>query len=227
MNNETQIVDLALENLQKTAGITGIWKPGALKELDGQLELKLNNKTIKLNTEIKRELRGHNLPQIEAMAARFNPLIVVAQYIFPKIKEELREKGIAYLETNGNIFLKQKENFIWLDLQKAALPYVEKTNRAYTKTGAKILFYFLLNEDLLNLPYREIAKLTGVALGNINYVITGLREQNFLLKLDQYRYKFQNKRELLNKWVTAYEKRLKPTLEIGTFRFVKGDAFID
>ena len=227
MNSEAQIVELALKSLQRNTGITGTWKPTGIKELDGQLELKLNNKTIKLNAEIKRELRRQNLPQIGVLSEQFDPLMVVAQYIFPKIKEELREKGIAYLETNGNIFLKQQDNFIWLELQKALPPQVEKMSRAFTKTGLKVLFYFLLNEDLLNLPYREIATLTDVALGNINYVISGLKEQNFLLKLSQHQYKFQNKKELFEKWITAYEKRLKPTLEIGTFRFVKPDDFFN
>jgi len=225
MNKEVQIAELALENLQKHAGITGKWKPVGVKELDGKLELRLNNKTIRFNAEIKREIRAYNLPQIKVYAKGFAPLIVIAQYILPKIKEELRDNGIAYLETNGNIFLKQQENFIWLEGQKATPPLIEKNNRVFTKTGLKILFYYLVNEDLLNLPYRDIAKFTGVALGNINYVIAGLKEQNFLLKFDQHQYKIQSKKELLNKWITAYEKKLKPTLEIGTFRFVRADEF--
>lgn len=226
MNTEAQIAALALENLQKNAGITGNWKETAAKELDGKVELKLNNKTIRFNAEVKRELRGHNLPQIKGYAERFEPLMVIAHYILPKIKVELRKNGIAYLETNGNIFLKRDDNFIWLEGQKATPPQIEKNNRAFTKTGIKILFYYLLKEDLLNLPYREMAKLTGVALGNINYVLTGLKEEKFLLKLNKHQYKIQNKEELLQKWITAYEKKLKPTLQVGTFRFLKTDDFL-
>jgi hypothetical protein len=225
MNTEAQIVELALENLQKNAGITGVWKPIGIKELDGKLELKLNNKNVKFNTEIKKELRGHQIQRILAQAERFNPLIVIAQNIFPKIKEELRRHQVAYLETNGNIFLNQDGHFIWLDLHKALPVKEEKVNRTFTKTGLKVLFCFLLNEDLLNLTYRDIATLADVALGNINYVITGLKEQNFLLKVGENRYKLQNKKELFEKWIAAYEKRLKPTLEIGTFRFAKADDF--
>jgi hypothetical protein len=226
MNTEAQITTLALENLQKNAGIIGNWRPVARKELDGKVEFKWNNKTIKFNAEIKRELRGYNLPQIIDYAERFKPLIVIAQYILPKIKDELRQNGIAYLETNGNIFLKLDNNFIWLEVQKTIPLQIEKTNRAFTKTGLKILFYYLVNEDLLNRPYREMAKLTGVALGNINYVLTGLKEENFLLKINKQQYKLQNKKELLNKWITAYDKKLKPGLELGTFRFVKTDEFL-
>ena len=62
MNTYLKIVELALENLQKTVGITGNWNPSGVKELDGKIEMKLNNTTVKLNAEVKRELRGHNLP---------------------------------------------------------------------------------------------------------------------------------------------------------------------
>ena len=227
MNTETQIVELALENLQKNTGITGVWKPIARKEIDGKVELKLNNKTVKINAEIKKELRGHQLQQTLALAETFHPLMVVAQNIFPKIKEELRKNGVAYLETNGNIFLNQDGNFIWLDLHKALPAKEEKVNRAFTKTGLKVLFYFLLNEGLLNLTYRDIAALADVALGNINYVITGLKEQNFLIKLDENQYKLQSKKELFEKWIIEYEKKMKPTLEIGTFRFAKADDFLN
>jgi len=227
MNKDNQIAELALESLKKNAGITGTWKPvrGITERLDGKLELKLNSKIVKLNAEVKSELKGHDLQKILAMAAEFNPLIVIAQYIYPRIKEELREKGIAYLETNGNIFLKQQGNLIWLELQKGTPPKIEKINRAFSKTGLKVLFYFLLKEDLVNLPYREISTLTDVALGNITYVITGLKEQNFLLKLGQHQYKIQNKKELFENWITAYERRLKPDLEIGTFRFARREDF--
>lgn len=35
----------------------------------------------------------------------------------------------------------------------------------------------------------------------------------------------QNKKELLNKWIAAYEEKLKPSLEVGTFRFLNEEDF--
>src|ERR1035437_6918498 len=104
---ENEIAHIALENLQKNVGITGRWRDFGPKELDGQVEIIYENQTITFNAEIKQELRNHQLPQIFALANLFKPLIVIAQRIFPKIKEELRGKHIAYLEVNGNIYLKQ------------------------------------------------------------------------------------------------------------------------
>ena len=225
--NEDEIVNIALQNLNKNAGITGNWNNHAQNELDGKLDLIINNRPIKFNIEIKQELRQHQLPKIIQQAERYTPLMIVANRIFPKIKEELRKTGIAYLETNGNIWLEQNGILIWMDNQKPLPNIKNKTTRAFTKTGLKVLFHFLLQEHDINLPYREIANITGVGLGNINYVINGLKEMNFLVKLNKDEYKLVNKKELLDKWITTYPEKLKPTLQIGTFRFVKQDDFND
>ena len=222
---EYEIIHIALENLQKNVGITGSWAEHGVKELDGKMELMVDNTTLKFNVEIKKELRNHQMPKIIEQAHRLGPMMVVANRIFPKIKEELRQHEIAYLETNGNIWLKQKGTFIWVDTQKPLQEIKDKGNRAFTKTGLKVLFHFLLHENDINLPYRELANIIEVGLGNINYVITGLKELGFLIKLNKDEYRLTNKKELLDKWLTAYGEKLKPALQTGTFRFLREGDF--
>lgn len=221
-----EIVHKALENLDKTV-ITGVLKKTAPKDLDGEIDLLIDNQHYRLFIEIKKELRNHQLPKIQELAEKHkNNFLVVAERIFPKIKEELRYNKIPYLEGNGNIWLKKGKIFLWIDTNKELKTKKEKTNRAFTKTGLKVLFHFLLNEDTVNQTYRELAHVTGVGLGNINYVINGLKENNYLVKLDKTRYKLVNKKELLEKWMIAYQERLKPELFIGAFRLVKSEDFI-
>jgi hypothetical protein len=222
-----EIIDIALENLHKNAGITGKWAEYGLKDLDGQMELVIENQLLKFNTEIKQELRNHQLPKIIDQAQQTGPLMVVANRIFPKIKEELRHNHIAYLEANGNIYLKQGNIMLWLDGQKPAQTKTEKGNRAFTKTGLKVLFHFLLDEQLVQLRYREIAKITHVALGNVNYIMNGLKELNFVIEVSSKTFRLNNKKELLQKWMVAYEERLKPALLMGTFRFLKEEDFLN
>ena len=81
---EYEIVDMALENLQKNAGITGNWEEYGLNELDGQIELFVENQPLKFNIEIKQELRNHQLPKIIDQAQHLGPLMVIANRIFPK-----------------------------------------------------------------------------------------------------------------------------------------------
>lgn len=222
---EQEIIHLALENLKKQTHILGSWRPAVNKGVDGEVALELDGRSLKYYTDIKSELRNHHLQQIQARNKEYHPLMVVAVRLFPKIKEELRNENIAYLEANGNIFLKDNGSLVWIDAND---PYPVETktgSRAFTKTGLKVLFQFLLDETWVNKPYRQIAEQTGTGIGNITNIITGLKQEGFLLPISKNEYRLHNKTALLDKWVTAYDLRLKPTLKIGTFRFLKEQDF--
>ena len=223
---EIEIVNIALENLAKT-GIKGTLKKGAPKELDGEVDLLIDNQHCRLFIEVKRELRNHQLPQIQEFAKKYkNNFLVVAEKIFPKIKEELRHNQIPYLEVNGNLWLKKEKFFVWIDTNKELIAEKEKINRAFTKTGLRVIFHFLLDDENVNQTYRELANITRVGLGNINYVINGLKEEGYLIKLNKTKYKLINKKELIEKWMVAYKDRLKPALFIGRFKFLKDEDYI-
>jgi hypothetical protein len=221
-----ELVEVAIDNLQNNLGIVSRWEEPGVDGLSGKLHLSIDNQIIRLNVLVRSELRSHQLPGITEQSSRYGNLMVVANNIFPKIKEELRKNKIAYLETNGNIWLQQNGTLLWIDTQKPVTVSKKTGNRAFTKTGLKVLLHFLLHERDINLPYRDIAALTGVGLGNVNYIITGLREMGFLLKLDKKQYKLINKKELLEKWMSAYSERLQPALKIGTFRFLHEEDLI-
>jgi hypothetical protein len=224
---ENNIIEIAIENLWNNYFLEATWKPMYNKQIDGVLDIFINNLAIEFKVQVKQELRNHQLDKIVEMAKQHKPLMIVAQRIFPKIKEELRQNEIAYLETNGNIYLKTKNKFLWLDAQKPLPPEKANTNRAFSKTGLKVIFHLLIDKDLINMPYRNIAKQTEVALGNINYVINGLKEMNFLIQQNKEIKSLNNKTELIDKWVTAYIEKLKPSLKIGNFRFLKEEDFVN
>lgn len=83
-----------------------------------------------------------------------------------------------------------------------------------------MIFHFLLDPTLINRTYREIAELTEVALGNINYVMNGLKNEGYIVSLTKNEYKLTRQKELFEKWIALYHQRLKPTLKIGEFRFM-------
>ena len=220
----TEIVYIALENLRKNTHIMGEWKDYAIGKdngIDGEIVLNIDNQKIRIFTEVKKALRNHQLYQIEEMANANKPFLLVAEHIFPKIKEELRRREIAYLEANGNIYLKEPGIYLWIDNQKPIQQEKEQVNRAFTKTGLRAIYHFLLNEEIVNYPYREIARMAEIGLGNVNNVMNGLKQAGFLIKMNKDEYRLVNKKELLEKWMVAYEEKLKPALRIGNFRFLK------
>ncbi|GCC51327.1 hypothetical protein SanaruYs_15500 [Chryseotalea sanaruensis] len=215
---EEEIIDKALENLEKQTQIMGKWAQNGPKELDGQLTLTLENERLKFNTEIKTELRNHLIPQILEYNQRFDPFMLVVGRIFPKIKEQLRQHNVAYLEANGNFFLKKNQKWFFIDNNPPLPVEQDNRNRAFTKTGLKVLFEFLLDKKLITQPYRQIAEYTQTAVGGITNIIQGLKQEGFVVPLNKNEIKLINKEELIRKWVEAYEYTLKPTLKIGTFR---------
>jgi hypothetical protein len=224
---ETEIVKIALENLLVHTGIKGEWKNSDLNEYDGNVILYFKNNNVQFFTQVRKELRQQQLSIIEEKAEIYSPFMVIAELIFPKIKEELRQQNIAYIESNGNIYVNNQTNYIWIETQKSNKQGKEKVNRAFTKTGLKLLFNILLCDELINLPYREIARLTGIAFANINYIINGLKEKGFIIQIDKKHIKLVNKTDLLRTWVDRYDERLKPDLHIGNFRFLDQEDFIN
>jgi len=220
-----EIVHIAIENLIKTAEVDGNWTEQTNQELDGVLTLFIGNGKVAFNAEIKKELRNHQITQLEYYARKYPPFMIIAGRIFPKIKEELRKLKIAYLEANGNVFFDVNRYRYHIEANIPFQTPKEKQNRAFTKTGVKVLFHFLINPELINLPHREIAEITGVAHGNIAYIFNGLKENGFLARLNKNTFQLMNKKELLDKWMVAYKETLQPTLEIGRFRFANEENF--
>lgn len=221
---EGEIIEKALENLKKETQIMGKWVQNGPKELDGQLTLTLENERIRFNTEIKTELRNHIIPQILDYNNRYAPFLLVVGRLFPKIKEQLRQHNVAYLEANGNFFLKKDQKWFFIDTNPPLPAKTDNRNRAFTKTGLKVVFEFLLDKTLVNRPYRQIAEQTQTAVGNVTNIIQGLRQEGFILQQTKNEIVITNKEELIKKWVEAYEYNLKPTIKIGTFRFANPET---
>src|SRR2546428_6066244 len=218
------LVDQALENLNHIKGIKAKWLKSATKELDANLEVIYNNTDQTFFVENRKELRNHQLPGLIEKAKKFRPFLILAETIFPKIKEELQRQEIAYLDAAGNVFLRTDNIFIWKENNKAVELPKETQNRAFSKAGLKVVFHLLLDKKLINAPYREIAATAQVALGNINYVINGLKELRYVMQIGKI-HNLVDKQELLNRWIDAYGEKLKPTLLIGRFRFAKNTDF--
>ena len=223
---EEHIILNALEKLEKTTGIKTKFKPVVKgKFIDGTVDFIIKNKVTTFFIEAKKELRAHHLPNITEQATKHKPMLVIAQTIFPKLKEELRKQKIAYLDDAGNAYINYQDLVIWIDGQKKEEKGNTVTNRAFTKAGLKVVFHLLADERLINLPYRELAKMAEVGLGNINYIMTGLKDMGYVLQFDNKRKTLQKKKELLDRWMGGFAETLKPAIHIGNFRFVNAIEF--
>ncbi len=220
---EQKIVDAALDNLMKHSGIQAFYSPKPKKDLDGEIDFKFQTGKELFVVEVKREIRNYQLPMIKEMAKRNKKLLIIAETIFPKIKEEFRKQGIGYLDSAGNIFIQTPKHHLWIEGHKNKNIGTEKSNRSFNAAGLRLIYFLLLDEININLPQRIISERTGVSLGNVNYIIKELKELEFLIVRKRKEFHLLNKNNLIERWIVGFEEKLKPTLHIGNFRFLKDE----
>jgi hypothetical protein len=173
----------------------------------------------KFTAEYKLEPRLMHLPYFNARNFDSGPILVIANHISGPVKEEFLKAKINYVDVAGNIYIDDAPILIYVDgLKRKQLKETNK-NRAFTKTGLKVVFAFLENPQLINLPYRVIADDLTVALDTVHNIINGLKEMGFVLNIGDKKNKLVNLKQLLDRWIQEYDVRLKPDLFIGNFRF--------
>lgn len=214
------LVHLATENLTQITGNLITWLDK--EPQDGVLEFTCNEVVHTFSLVIKQEVRPHQLQEINAYFKDNEHSLLLAAYLSPSLKSELRLQGISYLEASGNAFLIKKGLFLFVDTQKPLVFKKNKGNRAFTKTGLKVLFLLLQHQDAIHLTHRELAAKANVGLGNIPQVLNGLKSTGFLLPLDRASFILDNKKILLDRWVAEYATILRPKLFKDKY-FLKSD----
>lgn len=220
--NEKEIIQVALDKLNSEIPIEWEWTRNEVKDKinDGILTIRMNNRAFNFQTMIKRDLKNHQLFNMIHQKKTADDFLLVAEKLYPNIKKELKENKINYVETNGDIYIKREGIYLYINTNNSINLPRNKGNRAFTKTGLKVVFHLLLQPKLINFTQREIAEIANVALGNIPQVINGLLETNFILKLTKKEYIINDYEKLLFKWIAEYEQTLKPTLYRQRFKLL-------
>ena len=171
--------------------------------------------------EVKRGVRpatlGTVLHQIERLGQQ---ALLVTDYVTPPMAETLKARRVPFLDAAGNAYLEHPGVLIWVKGQKPAAPLVPQAlGRAFQPTGLQVVFALLCDPARINLPYRELATLAGVAHGTVGWVIPDLQQQGFVAK---YKGKRATRRlyyldRLLAQWADAYARQLRPRLLIGRY----------
>ena len=191
---------------------------------DAVLELTVGKQKTRFWAEVKNEIRETILPnllkQLQGDPERW---LLVCQYIPKPIKETLKNRGINYLETAGNCFIRKDGLFFYINDKTVTAQRQPKDGKLWKQAGLKFLFGILQQPRLLNNPYRAIADVTKVALGNIGPFIEELKEEGYLKEGVENKKPIlflENKELLRNKWIELFNAVLKPKSRLGKFRFI-------
>ena len=221
---ERQIVDKAVEALKHHFPMSIEWEAISNtqdKGIDGFLTVQ--NKRIA--SEVKSEIRLHQLGKILQQKSNYGDFILITHILPESIKEKLKQEGINYLDTAGNAHIFFPPHIaIAIEGKKRVVNKALMKDKAFTKTGIRVVFKYLRNDNLLQLPYRTIAELADVSLDTITKTNESLKQQGFIRQLTAKQIALTDKKRLFEKWADVYETKIKPPLYYEKFSFLNPES---
>ena len=152
-----------------------------------------------------------------------HPFLLATEYVPQEAAERLREAGIQFIDTVGNAFINQPPVLIYVKGNKPDKPEPKpQAGRLFKGVGLRVIYALLRRPELIERPYRDLAETTGVALGTVKNTMADLTEKGFILDRGKQGKRLLNRKELFERWATAYPDALKPKLLLGRFH---GDRY--
>lgn len=225
---ERTLLEAAIQALQRTTGIRPELERPAITlhtrnttDPDAILHLRMpDGRSIgPFAVEIKRRLDRANLGQILLQTPRTGlPTLIATEYVNPRMAETLNARNIPFIDIAGNALINADDVFVYVTGKK--VPKDERQarppTRAFRTTGLKLILALLNDQPLLNAKYREIAEVTGVALGTITNVFNDLEDLGYLQTVGNHR-RLRKLDDLVHKWADAYIETTREKLVIGRY----------
>lgn len=148
------------------------------------------------------------------------PLLVIAPHVPDSVAEVLRARGVDHVDAAGNVRLGW--DGMLLDVRgrrPRPTPRPGKdaaASRAFTRSGAMVVFGLLAWREMSRRPVRDIADASGTAVGTAHQVLSELSAAGYLYESKEGR-RLNRGGELLDRWAEAYTVRLARKLAIASF----------
>lgn len=217
---EQAILDKARDALHAATGLrVDIEQLEPIERADAAGYLRNNGLDIPVLIEIKTH---PTKAVVGALAQQFKQFptqgLLVADYINPMMAERLKALEIWFVDTVGNAYINAPPVFVYIKGNRPEpLPGKTPKTRAFQPTGLKVVYALLCHPDLVNAPYRDIARAADVALGTVGWVITDLKALGHLVEMGKKGRRLKGLKKLFDRWVEAYPEQLRPKLLIGKF----------
>lgn len=236
MQPESEIVALCRSHLE---GLPGIRKAtirapvrfGDLPSADLSLVLDTDVGRLTYFGAVKRRLTPSQLdhwllltvPRGQRKREEGKP-ILLADYVSPGNAQRLREADVDYVDAAGNLLIHRPGKLHLLKSGARPRRLAEsRPARLFKPSGLQLLFVLLVEPPAADMPYRELAGHSGVALGSIAVIMNELKSKNYLIP-GRTGSRLVRRRELLERWVSAYSEQLRPKLLLGVFVAPEKDA---
>jgi hypothetical protein len=225
MERQTKhLIDKAMEMFAQTTGMKVAYKAKAQNEKndypDGRVRIDYQDMhcyfAVQAKTRVTRTMVAMEKTQPMMLG---QDRILVTEYVTPPIADLMKTMGLFFMDTAGNTYINKPPFYVFIKGNKPpedmkAIP----TKRLFKPAGLKVVFALLNDPEMVNRPYRQVAALTDVALGTVDWIFRDLKEMGFLIEMGRRTRKLTNLLILLKRWVEAYPDQLRPKLAIERFR---------
>ena len=222
--NENIIFENAIRELKNTIKLpmTIAYDNTQMNAIDKKIKIELQEFELIYNVEIKKMVNTAIIGMIKLKNKNFQyPILIVTDYVAREMADKLKDMEVQFIDAAGNAYLNQFPIYIFIKGNKLKEEYkIPKPNRILKQTGLRILYDLLINPELINKPYREIAEITDVALGTIGWLMLDLRELGYVIKTGDKKRKLIYDKKILMDWCLNYAARLKPEIHLGDFEFI-------
>lgn len=191
------------------------------RQADAVVDIHYGDHKARYEVETKRGLRPGTLGAIVHQLRQLGPnRMLVTDYVTPNLADELRKRQVHFMDAAGNAYLQTPDFMVWVkgERPRVAPEAPTGTGRAFTATGLQVLFTLLCAPERAALPYRDIAKLAGVAHGTVGWVMAELPRLGFLAIVPQHGRRLVNVETLVAQWTEAYARTLRPKMVLGRYR---------
>jgi hypothetical protein len=226
---ENEMLDQAIDALRQAAGleieVTKLKIHGFLNKADAFIRVTINQKIYAFVVEVKNVDRFAMVAQVKHQLEEFEerPLLI-APKLTDAAADKCKELGLNFIDLAGNAYINTPDFFILIKGQKLdqyqnnPMNYF-KGNKALTPTNLRMVFALLCNAEMLNAPYREIAKVAGIALGAVGWGFNDLAARAMTLGDGKKNNRVIIQQEkLIQEWVTNYPIKLRPKLNPRRFK---------
>jgi len=212
----------ALRRLGLEAEQTGGAKQLGLARADAEICLRHGGHQTHFDVQVRAAL---NKATLGAALVELKPLgqdgLLVAGHVTVPLADELRTRGVAFVDRAGNAYLNRPGLLVWVKGQRP-LPVTpgqarKAAGRAFQPGGLRVLFALLCHPEWADAPYRQLAGHAGVAHGTVGGVMAELETLGYIARVGGKR-RLLNAERLLVQWSEAYARTLQPRLELGRYR---------
>jgi hypothetical protein len=211
-------VEAALAALRRTAGIVAEWQPPAeTDDTDDSVALTLVREGGRWPLRATWQGTVRSGSALGVLRARLGDGVLVTTYLSPHLAAQSRELGLRFIDLAGNAYLDGPGLYVFVSGQRPADVTVGTMQGSGNPTALRMIFALLCQPALLQAPYREIARVSGIALGSVGTVLGDLTQRGWLAEDAGQRRRLTAPDRLLDEWVAGYPVILRPRLQARRF----------